>query len=80
MINAANSAVNFGNGNVAINGLTGHQCKIIENLTTGDIYRSVGEAAKAAGVQPYNMSKHLNGHTGAINGEVYSILGLTTCS
>ena len=56
----------------------GYSRKLVECLETGEIWKSVKDAAKAAGVEPYTMSKHLNGAKDHVNNLHYSIAGLST--
>lgn len=59
----------------------GRQTKIVECIETGEIFKKVKEAAEAAGVDAYNMSKHINGKgSDKIFGQTYRIVGLGTCS
>jgi hypothetical protein len=56
----------------------GYSQKIIKKDSTGETWNSNKAAAKAAGVSASNMSNHTNGRTDHINGETYSITGLST--
>lgn len=55
----------------------GYSHKIVECLETGQIWKSVKDAAQAAGVEPYTMSKHLNGAKDHVKNLHYSIVGLS---
>ena len=66
------------NLNQTIHNYGGYACKIVENLETGQIFRTVKEAAEHAGVSAAKMSKHLNGHSEAVNDMHYAIIGLST--
>jgi hypothetical protein len=56
----------------------GYTTKFVKRLSDGVIYETVGDAAKAAGVHKTIMSKHINGHSNDVNGEIYEIVGLGT--
>ena len=43
-------------------------------LSTAEIFDSVGEAAKSAGVQSSEMSRAVNGKRGVIKGRIYELL------
>ena len=50
-------------------------------VETGETFDSLRDAATAAGVDAYNMSKHINGKgSDKIFGHTYRIVGLGTCS
>ena len=64
IINKSENIITFG----------GHQTKIVECIETGEIFKKVRDAAKSAGVEAYNMSKHLNGKgSDKVFGKTYSI-------
>lgn len=48
---------------------------IVQDTTTGTIYASQGQAAKALGVTASDMSKHLNGIRAHLDGHVFEKLG-----
>lgn len=48
---------------------------IIQDLTTGTIYASQGQAARALGVQPARVSDHLNGRLADVGGHILQKLG-----
>ena len=48
---------------------------IIQDLTTGTIYASQGQAARELGVHPSMISKHLNGVRETVNGHELKKLG-----
>lgn len=48
---------------------------IVQDLTTGTIYASQGQAAKAVGATSGQMSKHLSGATNFVNGHAFVKLG-----
>lgn len=48
---------------------------IVQDTTTGTIYASQGQAAKAIGVKPSDMSKHLNGVRAHLDGHIFEKLG-----
>lgn len=56
----------------------GYSRKIIQNMTTGQIFESVGDAAEHANVSFSMMSRHINGHMDNIYGDAYRIIGLNT--
>lgn len=62
------------------NTMGGYQQKLVKCLETGQIFESVKAAAEQAGVDSPNMSKHLNGRSGSVNGKHYEIVGLGTKS
>lgn len=61
-----------------VNNYYGHSTKIVKCLETGEIWETVGEAARAAGVSQPVMSKHLNGHTDHVYNNHYEIIGQGT--
>lgn len=61
--------------NTNTNNMGGYSTKMVECLETGQIWKTVKDAAAAAGVSASTMSKHLNGRTDHIDGLVYSIIG-----
>lgn len=61
-----------------INNFGGYQSKLVQNDSTGEIYRTITEAAAKAGVSFSKMSRHLNGHMDHVDGVTYSIVGLGT--
>lgn len=63
-----NNSVNFG----------GHAHKFVKCLETNELWETVTESAKVAGVELSRMSRHLNGHIPNINGLHYEIVGLGT--
>jgi hypothetical protein len=48
---------------------------VVQDLTTGTVYASQGQAARALGVYPSDMSKHLAGKKPHINGHIFEKLG-----
>lgn len=52
--------------------------KHVEKVSSGEIFGSVTEAAKAAGVDVPAMSNHLNGRRKHIHGETYRFTGETS--
>ena len=62
--------------NVTNVNMGGHATKIVKRLSDGELFPTVGEAAKEAGVDKTVMSKHINGHSNDVNGEKYTIYGL----
>lgn len=48
---------------------------IVQDLTTGTIYASQGEAARALGVNQGAISKHLSGRNPSVNGHIFKKLG-----
>lgn len=48
---------------------------IIQDLTTGTIYASQGQAARELGVDPRRISKHLNGLADHVDGHQFAVLG-----
>lgn len=56
----------------------GYTKKIIQNVNTGQIFESVGDAATAAEVPFSMMSRHINGHLADLHGDTYRIIGLNT--
>ena len=48
---------------------------IIQDMTTGTIYASQGQAAKALGVSPSYVSQHLNGIRDHVKGHQLKVLG-----
>ena len=52
--------------------------KHVEKVSSGEIFGSVTEAAKAAGVDVPAMSNHLNGRRKDIHGETYRFTGETS--
>ena len=48
---------------------------IIQDLTTGTIYASQGQAARALGAYPSDMSKHLAGQKDSVRGHIFKKLG-----
>ena len=48
---------------------------VVQDLTTGTVYASQGQAARALGVPPYYMSKHFAGKLKHINGHTFIKLG-----
>jgi hypothetical protein len=69
-----NNAPTF--NNVVNNG--GHMRKIVRCIETGEMWRTVGEAAEAAGVSFPAMSRHINGHDDHIRNFHYVIEGLAS--
>jgi Mn2+/Fe2+ NRAMP family transporter len=69
VITASNN-VNFG----------GYAHKIVKCDETNEMWETVTETAKAAGVSTSRMSRHLNDHLGPINDLNYSIVGIGTNS
>lgn len=61
--------------NNVVNNMGGYSTKLVECLETGQVWKSVKDAAEAVGVSASTMSKHLNGRTDHIDGLVYSIIG-----
>lgn len=55
----------------------GYTSKIVKNMNTGELYGSVSDAAAAAGVSLTTMSKHINGKTDHVYGDIYEIIGFT---
>lgn len=68
MNNIVNNTVNLG----------GHMTKLVKCLETGEVWETVTDAAKAAGVALPAMSRHLNEHTDHIKGLHYAIIGVGT--
>lgn len=58
----------------------GPQRKLVENLDTGEIFKSVTKAAESVGVSVPAMSKHVNGYPDwdNLNGQHFAIVGLGT--
>ncbi|HMT87991.1 MAG TPA: hypothetical protein PKC73_00020 [Dermatophilaceae bacterium] len=48
---------------------------IIQDVATGTVYASQGEAARTLGIPPSVLSKHLNGHKADAHGHVFAKLG-----
>ena len=48
---------------------------VVQDLTTGTVYASQGQAARALGAYPSDMSKHLAGKKPHINGHIFEKLG-----
>ena len=48
---------------------------IIQDVTTGTVYASQGQAAKAVGASASQMSRHLSGATNWVNGHQFVKLG-----
>ena len=53
---------------------------IVQDLTTGIIYASQGQAARALGVAPSRISDHLNGRTPHVMGTQLKVLGKAAVS
>jgi hypothetical protein len=66
----------FHNNNASNVLMGGYLTKIVRNTDTGQIWRSVTEAADAVGIPIQHMSRHLNGHTPDVYGQVYEIIGV----
>lgn len=66
--NDNSSSVNFG----------GYTRKFVQNDRTKEIWETVKDSAKDAGVTASAMSRHLNKHTDDICGDTYSIIGIGT--
>ena len=58
----------------------GNSGNVIKDLTTGAIYPSQNAAAKALGVNPNQVSRHLSGNQASVSGHVFEKLidGKTT--
>ena len=56
----------------------GYQSKIVKNLDTGEIFESQKAAAESVGVDTRTMSKHLNGDTDHIDGQIFERIGFGT--
>jgi hypothetical protein len=56
----------------------GYAHKLVKCLETGEIWETVTETAKTAGVTASAMSRHLNGHKPHIDDFHYEIIGLGT--
>lgn len=54
----------------------GHPGYVVQNTSTGEIFMSQAQAAKAVGVQPSVMSSHLNGKTPDVSGYIFERLGV----
>jgi hypothetical protein len=67
----------FNNSNQQVN-FAGHLTKLVECVETGETWKKVTEAAKAAGHTVPVMSKHLHGHTDNLDGLHYQIVGIGT--
>lgn len=63
--------------NVTVN-MGGHMHKIVKNTSTGEVFESVNAAAESAGVPRTVMSRHINGHTDHVSGDIYEIIGIGT--
>lgn len=61
--------------NVNTNNMGGYSTKMVECVETGQIWKTVKDAAAAAGVDPAVMSKHLNGRQRDIFDLHYTIIG-----
>ena len=48
---------------------------IIQDLTTGTVYASQGQAARELGVSPARISEQLKGTRDHVNGHVFDVLG-----
>lgn len=48
---------------------------IVQDLASGTVYASQGQAAKELGTTPVAVSRHLNGHTDHVNGHKLVRLG-----
>lgn len=48
---------------------------VVQDLTTGTIYASQGQAARAIGVSPSTMSQHLSGRVDNLKGHAFIKLG-----
>jgi len=48
---------------------------IIQDVTTGTVYASQGQAARALGLTPSAISKHLNGLIPDVQGHIFEKLG-----
>lgn len=78
VVNTISPVFNNDNSSSNVVNMGGHQSKLVECLETGEIWKSVNEAASSAGVHPTNMSKHLNGRSDKVNGKTYAIVGVST--
>jgi hypothetical protein len=65
------------NNSSAVN-LGGHLTKLVKCLETGEMWETVTEAAKGAGVSLAKMSRHLNGAKEHVDGLHYAIVGIGT--
>ena len=59
---------------VVVNAI-GDPGNVIQDLTTGIIYASQGQAARALGVNPSVVSRHLNGKIPDVAGHIFKVLG-----
>ena len=73
-----NTNTNNNVANATATAFAGRMHKVVKCNDTNDIWETVYDAAKAAGVPRTVMSKHINGHTDHINGATYSIIGVGT--
>lgn len=48
---------------------------VVQDLTTGTVYASQGQAARALGVSPSLMSQHLSGKVTNLKGHIFRKLG-----
>lgn len=62
--------------NINTNTMGGYSTKLVECVETGQIWKTVKDAAEAAGVSATTMSGHLNGRQDHISGLHYTIIGL----
>jgi hypothetical protein len=58
----------------------GHMTKMVKRLSDGKMWETVTEAAAEEGFDLSRFSRHLNGHTEHLNGEIYAIIGIGTTS
>jgi len=48
---------------------------VIQDMTSGIIYASQGQAARELGLNPADISRHLAGHNDAVKGHIFTKLG-----
>lgn len=73
-----NNSPVFNNDNSSLVNFGGHMTKMVKRLSDGKIWETVTEAAGDEGFDMTRFSRHLNGHTEHLNGEIYTIVGIGT--
>jgi hypothetical protein len=68
----------FNNDNSSMVNMGGHMTKIVKRASDGKVWEKVTEAATDEGVSISRMSRHLNGHSPELFGEIYEIIGVGT--
>jgi hypothetical protein len=73
-----NNMPTFNNDNSSLVNFGGHTTKMVERMSDGKIWKKITEAAMEEGCSVDKMSKHVNGHSPHVYGEVYKIVGVGT--